>query len=65
MKKVFAVFAVVGLFFASSCGNAKVDQEASEIEIMEGEPEEILDDSMEIMEEDSSALPVDSVQVAH
>jgi hypothetical protein len=62
MKKVFTLFAVAGLLFTASCGKEKVDQEATEIEIMEEEPEEILDDSIEILEEDS--IQSDSVEVA-
>jgi len=61
MKKVFTLFAVAGLLFTASCGKEKVDQEATEIEIMEEESEETLDDSIDILEEDS--LQSDSVEV--
>lgn len=53
MKKVFALFAVAGLLFTASCGNEKVDEEATEIEIMEDDSNEMMEDSVEIMAEDS------------
>jgi len=64
MKKLLLVFAVSGLLFTASCGNEKVDQEATEVEIMEEESEEILEDTIEIMEEDSVEIAGDSVEVA-
>jgi hypothetical protein len=64
MKKLLLVFAVSGLLFTASCGKEKVDQEATEIEIMEEESEEILEDTIEIMEEDSVVSAGDSVEVA-
>lgn len=63
MKKLFVVFAVSGLLFTASCGKEKVDQEATEVEIMEEESEEILEDTIEIMEEDSLGTAGDSVEV--
>ena len=62
MKKLFAVFAVSGLLFTASCGKEKVDEEATEVEIFEEEPEVILDDTLEIMEEDSAEVLGDSVE---
>jgi len=64
MKKVFTLFAVASLLFTASCGKEKVDQEATEVEIMEEESEESLDDSIEILEEDSVEIVGDSVEVA-
>lgn len=65
MKKVFALFAVAGLLFTASCGKEKVDQDATEIETMEEESEEIIEeDSIGIMEEDSVDIVGDSVDVA-
>jgi outer membrane murein-binding lipoprotein Lpp len=64
MKKLSLVFAVVGLLFTASCGKEKVDQEATEVEILEEESEEILQDTIEIMEEDSVEIAGDSVAVA-
>ena len=58
MKKVFALFAVAGLLFTASCGKEKVDEEETEIEIME-------EDSDDLMEEDTvETMPEDSVDVA-
>jgi len=62
MKKLIAVFAVSGLLFTASCGKEKVDEEATEVEIFEEEPEVILDDTLEIMEEDSAEVLGDSVE---
>jgi protein involved in sex pheromone biosynthesis len=53
MKKVFALFAVAGLLFTASCGKEKVDQEATEIETMEDDSNEMMEDSVEIKAEDS------------
>ncbi|HLT08750.1 MAG TPA: hypothetical protein VK014_14565 [Cyclobacteriaceae bacterium] len=64
MKKLSLVFAVFTLLFTASCGKEKVDQKATEVEILEEETEEILDDSLEIMEEDSLEVAGDSVEVA-
>lgn len=63
MKKLFVVFAVSGLLFTASCGKEKVDQEATEVEILEEESEEPLEDTVEIMEEDSVEIAGDSVEV--
>lgn len=65
MKKLLLVFAVSSLLFTASCGNEKVDQEATtEVEILEEKSEEILEDTIEILEEDSVEIAGDSVEVA-
>lgn len=64
MKKLLTVFAVSGLLFTASCGQEKVDQEATEVEIFEQESEEILEDTIEIIEEDSVEIVGDSIGVA-
>ncbi len=63
MKKLFVVFAVSGLLFTASCGKEKVDQEATEVEILEEGSEEVLEDTIEIMEEDSVEAVGDSLEV--
>jgi len=64
MKKLFTLIAVSGLLFTASCGNKNVEQEATEVEILEEGSEEFLDDTTEIMEEDSVEVMGDSVDVA-
>ena len=61
MKKVFVLFAVAGLFLTASCGNEKVDQEATEIEILEEDPAETMYDSAEILENDSVDVDPDTL----
>ena len=53
MKKVFALFAVAGLLFTASCGKEKVDQEDTEMEMMEDDSNDMMEDSNHMMEEDS------------
>jgi inosine/xanthosine triphosphate pyrophosphatase family protein len=51
MKKVFALFAITGMLFASSCGNKEVSEESTEeIEVVIDEPEvapEVMEESVE------------------
>ncbi|WP_304516706.1 hypothetical protein [Cecembia rubra] len=52
MKKVFALFAITGMLFASACGNKEVSEEATEeIEVIIEETEEITDETEEVIEE--------------
>ncbi|RZS95909.1 hypothetical protein [Cecembia calidifontis] len=52
MKKVFALFAITGMLFASACGNKEVSEEATEeIEVIIEETEEGIDEAEEVIEE--------------
>ncbi len=57
MKKVFALFAITGMLFASSCGNKEVSEESTEeIEVVIEETEvapEVIEDTTEESAEDS------------
>lgn len=64
MKKLFTVFAVSGLLFTASCGKEKVDQEATEVEIMEEESDVFMEEPLDMMEEDSVEIVGDSIEVA-
>jgi len=48
MKKVFALFAITGMLFASACGNKEVSEEATEeIEVIIEETEEVIEEATE------------------
>ncbi len=60
MKKVFALFAIAGMLFASSCGPKEVSDEATEeVEVVIEETEE----APEVMEEDTTEVSTDSTIV--
>lgn len=51
MKKVFALFAITGMLFASACGNKEVSEEATEEnEVIIEETEEVTDEAEEVLE---------------
>ncbi|MDF2158801.1 hypothetical protein [Algoriphagus sp. CAU 1675] len=61
MKKVFAIFAIAGLFATASCGNKEVKEEATEVvEIVD---ETTTEEAVEVVEEttDSTAVVVEEV----
>ncbi len=57
MRKVFALFAITGMLFASSCGNKEVSEESTEeIEVVIEETEEapeVIEGTIEESTEDS------------
>lgn len=62
MKKLVLVFAVSSLLLNASCRQEKVNREATEIEVLEEGPEEIWEDTTDIMEEDSMQVVGDSTE---
>lgn len=60
MKKVFAIFAIVGLMATASCGNKEVTEEATET--VES-TEVVVEETIEVVEEtaDSSAVVVEEI----
>jgi hypothetical protein len=56
MKKVFAIFAIAGLMATASCGNKEVTEETT----VTVESEEVVEDTIEVVEEtDSTAVMVE------
>ncbi len=59
MKKVFAIFAIVGLMATASCGNKEVTEESTEvIEITEEPTEEVIE-----ITEDTTTVAIDTTAV--
>lgn len=52
MKKVFAIFAIVGLMATASCGNKEVTEEVAVEEVT---VEEVVVDSAAVVEADTTA----------
>ncbi|NEM99597.1 hypothetical protein [Pontibacter burrus] len=61
MKKVFGLLFVAGLFAFASCNNA--EETATEVETTETTVEETVVEDTTNMEVDTTATPVDSVEV--
>lgn len=57
MKKVFAIFAIVGLMATASCGNKEVTEEVAveEVAVEEVTVEEVVVDSAAVVEADTTA----------